>query len=51
MDPIINENDTYPTFDSETSNWQILDLLGVPYEDPMWDELISQLSLSTCGDL
>ena len=51
VDPIINENDTYPTFDSETSNWQILDLLGVPYEDPMWDELISQLSLSTCGDL
>ncbi len=34
-----------PEFDSKATNWMINDMLGVPYEDAMWDEIVSQLSL------
>ena len=51
VDPEDDPADEFPTFDSSATSWQITDLLGVEYDDPMWDELISQLSLSTCGDL
>ena len=35
---------TAPEFGSTATNWTITDLFGVPYEDPMWDEITSQLT-------
>ncbi len=45
------DDDDYPTFNSLDSTWVIDDLFGVDYDDPMWDELVSQLSLETCAQL
>ena len=33
-----------PEFGSTKTDWKITDLFGVPYENPMWDELVSQLT-------
>ena len=33
-----------PEFGSTKTNWTITDLFGVPYDDPMWDEITSQLT-------
>ena len=41
-------NVTAPEFGSTKTDWKITDLFGVPYEDPMWDELVSQLTLDEC---
>ena len=35
---------TAPEFGSTATNWTITDMFGVPYEDPMWDEITSQLT-------
>ena len=37
-----------PEFGSTATNWSITDLFGVDYDDPMWDELVSQLTLEEC---
>ena len=34
-----------PEFGSTKTNWKITDLFGVPYDDPMWDEITSQLTI------
>ena len=49
--PVVNADDVAPTFGSTDTEWTITDLFGVDYDDPMWDELISQLSLETCARL
>ena len=33
-----------PEFGSKKTDWKITDLFGVPYDDPMWDEITSQLT-------
>lgn len=33
-----------PEFGSTSTHWLITDLFGVPYDDPMWDEITSQLT-------
>ena len=33
-----------PEFGSTKTNWQITDLFGIDYDDPMWDEITSQLT-------
>ena len=37
-----------PVFGSTETSWTITDLYGVAYDDPMWDELVSQLTLEEC---
>ena len=49
--PVIDENDVSPVFGSTETEWAIADLFGVDYDDPMWDELVSQLTLETCAQL
>ena len=49
--PVVNDDDVAPTFNSTDTEWTITDLFGVEYEDPMWDELVSQLSMETCAQL
>jgi len=49
--PVVNDDDVAPTFGSTDTEWTITDLFGVDYDDPMWDELVSQLSLDTCARL
>jgi beta-glucosidase len=41
-------NVTAPAFGSTLTSWTITDLFGVDYDDPMWDELVSQLTLEEC---
>lgn len=36
---------------SKATSWQIDDLFGVEYGDPLWDELVSQLPLATKAEL
>ena len=33
-----------PEFGSKATSWMLSDMLGVPYDDPKWDELISQMT-------
>ena len=42
---------TAPEFGSTDTSWTITDLFGVEYEDPMWDEIVSQLTLEECMHL
>ena len=37
-----------PEFGSKKTNWTVQDLMGVPYDDPMWDEIVSQLTYEEC---
>lgn len=37
-----------PEFGSNKTQWTVQDLMGVPYDDPMWDEIVSQLSYEEC---
>ncbi len=45
--PMAEEGAVAPEFDSDKTSWTINDVLGLPYEDTMWDELVSQLTLDT----
>lgn len=49
--PIAEEGAVAPAFGSKDTTWTIYDLYGVEYEDAMWDELVSQLSLDTAARL
>lgn len=44
--PFNNEDDERPLTDSTETSWTLDDVKGLPYEDPKWDELISQLSVN-----
>lgn len=46
--PVQEEGAEAPEFDSDATDWTISDVYGVDYDDPMWDELVSQLSLDKC---
>ena len=48
--PIDPENIVVPEFNSTKTQWNIQDLMGVEYDDPMWDEIISQLSYDECRE-
>ena len=50
-DPINNDNDVMPKFNSKDTSWTIDDVKGLPYDDPKWDELISQLSIEQLATL
>ena len=41
-------NVTAPAFGSTLTSWTVTDLYGVSYDDPMWDEIVSQLTLEEC---
>ena len=49
--PINNEKDEMPKTNSTDTNWTLDDVKGLAYEDPKWDELISQLSISEMQNL
>lgn len=44
--PATNADDVAPVTNSTATQWKMDDMLGVEYDDPMWDELVSQMSLS-----
>ena len=48
--PIDPDNIVVPEFNSTKTQWNIQDLMGVEYDDPMWDEIISQLSYDECRE-
>lgn len=50
-DPVNDDADEAPVFGSKETSWTLSDIVGVKYDDPMWDELVSQLSLDTMGRL
>jgi len=43
--PVEEAGAVAPEFGSKETSWTIQDLYGVDYDDPMWDELVSQLTL------
>ena len=42
--PETNADDVAPTVGSDATHWIIEDMYGVEYDDPMWDEIVSQMS-------
>ena len=49
--PTDPENLVIPEFGSKKTSYTIGSLLGVPYDDPMWDDLISQLTYNDAAML
>lgn len=43
-DPVAEQGAVAPEFGSKATDWTIRELFGVEYEDPMWDEIVSQLA-------
>ncbi len=50
-DPINNQNDVMPKFSSKSTSWTLDDVKGLDYDDPKWEELISQLSIDELAKL
>ena len=50
-DPFNDSNDVMPTTGSNATHWTLQDVKGLPYDDPKWDELLSQLDVDTMADL
>lgn len=50
-DPINNPEDELPVTGSTETNLKIDDVKGLPYDDPKWQQLISQLTVQELGDL
>ncbi len=50
-DPINNDDDVMPEFSSTATSWKIDDVKGLDYDDPKWQELISQLSIEELATL
>ena len=46
VNPANNPEDEAPTTNSSKTSWSIEDMYGVEYDDPMWDEIVSQMSLT-----
>ena len=44
-DPNVTEA---PVFGSTATSWTVQDMMGVSYDDEMWDELVSQLTYDEC---
>lgn len=43
--PFNNEDDVMPKTGSKDTNWKLSDMGGVSYDDPKWDELVSQMTV------
>ena len=43
--PVVVETDEAPAWNSKETQWTIDDVYGADYDDHVWDELVSQLSL------
>ena len=39
---------TAPEFGSTKTQWTVQDMMGIAYDDPMWDEIVSQLTYEEC---
>lgn len=50
-EPFINPNDVMPVTGSKATNLTLQDVKGLKYEDPLWDDLISQLTIDELGTL
>lgn len=50
-DPINNEDDVMPKVGSKDTSWTLDDVKGLDYDDPKWDELISQLTIEELQNL
>lgn len=44
--PATSSDDVAPATGSTATQWTMEDMLGVEYDDPMWDEIVSQMTLS-----
>ena len=42
---LTEEGAVAPAWESKDTTWTIQDAFGAPYDDPIWDEMVSQLSL------
>lgn len=51
FNPVNDPDDVAPAFNSKLTSWTVNDLLGIEYDDPMWNELVSQLSIETAAKL
>lgn len=51
LNPVNNSSDSYPVTNSKQTTWTLSDAMGCDYEDGIWDELVSQLSLDTMAKL
>ena len=43
---LTEEGAVAPAWNSKDTNWTIQDTFGADYDDPIWDEIVSQLSLN-----
>lgn len=50
-EPRVNADDVMPKTNSKDTSWTIYDVMGLDYNDPMWDELVSQLSVNQMAQL
>lgn len=50
-DPLNNPEDIMPKVNSKETSWTLKDVQGLPYDDPKWNELISQLSIREIQNL
>lgn len=50
-EPFVNQEDVMPTQNSTATSWTLDDVKGLAYEDPKWEELLSQLSIEEMQDL
>ncbi len=46
-EPWFVEEENAPTFGNDTGNIMLSDLVGVDYENPLWDDFLDQISLNT----
>lgn len=44
--PATNADDVAPETNSTATQWKMEDMLGVEYDDPMWNQIVSQMSLA-----
>lgn len=49
--PLNNDSDVMPKTNSTDTSWTIDDVKGLAYDDPKWDELISQLTIEELATL
>ncbi len=51
VDPLIDPNDVMPLHDSTETSYMLTDMLGLSYDDPKWDALVSQLSIEEMAQM
>ncbi|MBQ9265497.1 MAG: glycoside hydrolase family 3 C-terminal domain-containing protein [Bacilli bacterium] len=50
-DPFNDPNDTMPVTGSTSTSLTLNDVKGLPYDDPKWEQLVSQLDINTMAEL